>query len=103
MGSLLAFLFISPLSGQLVLEEFVVTASRVEERAGLSPYLTEVITQGDFQDESFRTIPEAFTLTPGVSVQKTTHGQGSPFIRGFTGRCNIRTPSTALGLIDSNW
>jgi hemoglobin/transferrin/lactoferrin receptor protein len=32
-----------------------------------------------------RTIPEAMRELPGVMVQKTGHGQGSPYIRGFTG------------------
>lgn len=32
-----------------------------------------------------RTIPEALRETPGVMVQRTGHGQGSPYIRGFTG------------------
>ena len=40
-----------------------------------------------------RTLPEAFRELPGVHVQKTSNGQGSPFIRGFTG---FRT----LALID---
>ena len=37
----------------------------------------------------FRTLPEALRYTPGVIVQKTAHGHGSPFIRGFTGRQNL--------------
>ncbi len=36
-----------------------------------------------------RTVPEALEELPGVHVQKTTHGHGSPFIRGFTGRQNL--------------
>jgi hemoglobin/transferrin/lactoferrin receptor protein len=32
-----------------------------------------------------RTLPEALEGVTGVAVQKTAHGQGSPFIRGFTG------------------
>ncbi len=32
-----------------------------------------------------RTVPEALTSTPGVFVQKTNHGGGSPFLRGLTG------------------
>ena len=32
-----------------------------------------------------RTIPDAMREMPSVMVQKTGHGQGSPYIRGFTG------------------
>lgn len=32
-----------------------------------------------------RTTPESLRDLPGVMVQKTGHGQGSPYIRGFTG------------------
>lgn len=32
-----------------------------------------------------RTLPEALERTPGVMVQKTSNGQGSPYMRGFTG------------------
>ncbi|MGJ8726324.1 MAG: TonB-dependent receptor [Roseibacillus sp.] len=77
------------LSAQTILEETVVTASRLEEQSDDSPQLTEVITAENFLEQGFRTVPEALALTPGVSVQKTTHGHGSPFIRGFTGRQNL--------------
>ncbi|NOX98457.1 MAG: TonB-dependent receptor [Verrucomicrobia bacterium] len=34
-------------------------------------------------------MPEALEQTPGVVVQKTSNGQGSPIIRGFTGYHNL--------------
>ena len=42
--------------------------------------------QGLYQS---RTLPEALGEVPGVLVQKTSNGQGSPFIRGFTGFRNV--------------
>jgi hemoglobin/transferrin/lactoferrin receptor protein len=36
-----------------------------------------------------RTVPEALKYEPGTMVQKTGHGQGSPYIRGFTGYRNL--------------
>jgi hemoglobin/transferrin/lactoferrin receptor protein len=89
MRFLLLLTFPVGLSAQMVFEETVVTASRLEEEATESPNVTAVVTNGDFLDNSFRSLPEALALTPGVSVQKTTHGHGSPFIRGFTGRQNL--------------
>ena len=85
------FLAIVPslLPAQFLLEETIVTASRYEEELTQSAYITEVISSEDFKKKSFRTIPESFELTPGVSVQKTANAQGSPFIRGFTGRQNL--------------
>jgi hemoglobin/transferrin/lactoferrin receptor protein len=37
------------------------------------------------EQRQVRTIPEAMGETTSVMVQKTGHGQGSPYIRGFTG------------------
>ncbi|MBK1833701.1 TonB-dependent receptor plug domain-containing protein [Roseibacillus ishigakijimensis] len=85
----LLFCIPASLTAQDVLRDTVVTASRVAEDSRDTPYSTEVITSGEYLDQGFRTLPEAFELTPGVSVQKTTHGHGSPFIRGFTGRQNL--------------
>jgi hemoglobin/transferrin/lactoferrin receptor protein len=62
------------------LPEVVVTATREEETAFEVPHMTAIVPV-----EQARTVPEAFRETPGVMVQKTAHGQGSPFIRGFTG------------------
>lgn len=49
------------------------------------PYLVTTIEAEELARRLPRTLPEALRDTPGVLVQKTGHGQGSPFIRGFTG------------------
>ncbi|MEC7129832.1 MAG: TonB-dependent receptor plug domain-containing protein, partial [Planctomycetota bacterium] len=41
----------------------------------------------DFQID--RSLPEVMQAFPGVQVQKTGHGQGSPFLRGFTGQRTV--------------
>ncbi len=66
-------------------EEIVVVATRREERTFDSPYTTQSISAATMADRLYRTIPEALRDVPGVMVQKTAHGHGSPFIRGFTG------------------
>jgi hemoglobin/transferrin/lactoferrin receptor protein len=68
-----------------VLEEMVVTATRFKTDPLKVP---QMIQQGDAETISrtqARTVPEMLAETPGVMVQKTSNGQGSPFLRGFTG------------------
>ena len=36
-----------------------------------------------------RSLPEVMQAFSGVQVQKTGHGQGSPFLRGFTGQRTV--------------
>lgn len=55
-----------------------------------APYSANVVDEKDIvQRRMSRTFPEALEETPGISVQKTGPGQGSPFIRGFTGFRNV--------------
>lgn len=79
----------SPVFAQNFLDPLVVTASRLEQEASKAPYSSAVIDSEFIWDETRRTLPEALAYTPGVLVQKTAFGHGSPFIRGFTGRQNL--------------
>ncbi len=68
------------------LDAIVVTATRIEEEQFYVPYVTESLSADSLTTrKAFRTLPEALREVPGVMVQKTGYGQGSPFIRGFTG------------------
>ena len=68
------------------LPDMVVTPARSPRSANEQPFTTTRIDAGDLQlGKMSRTTPEAFKETPAVLVQKTAHGQGSPFVRGFTG------------------
>jgi hemoglobin/transferrin/lactoferrin receptor protein len=80
---------ITAATAQDLLKPLVVTASRSERVAGDSPYSTEVLDDSFLRENSRRTLPDALQYTPGVLVQKTANGHGSPFIRGFTGRQNL--------------
>ncbi len=74
----------------LSLDEVVVTASRIAEVARDIPSLVTVLRSDRTQLEmQARTLPEALRDIPGVFIQKTGHGQGSPLIRGFTGFRNV--------------
>jgi len=78
-----------PLPAQDLLDPLVVTALRTEAGPLQVPYSISRITDEQIRDRTRRTLPEALQFTPGVMIQKTTHGHGSPFIRGFTGRQNL--------------
>ncbi len=71
------------------LNESIVTASRVQESLLDSSYSVTLLNADDILEKSLRTLPESLRAAAGVVVQKTTHGHGSPFIRGFTGRQNL--------------
>lgn len=70
---------------QFVFDPVVVSATRTERPLFNAPAFGEVITAEDIKEGQYRTLPEALREVPGVMIQKTAHGQGSPFIRGFTG------------------
>lgn len=78
-----------PAVAQDALNPLIVTASRTPEAELNVPYSTALLSQDFLEDNQRRTLPEALQYTPGVLVQKTAHGHGSPFIRGFTGRQNL--------------
>jgi hemoglobin/transferrin/lactoferrin receptor protein len=80
---------IVPAIAQNFLDPLVVTAARIEQSASQVPYSTTVLDSEFLRESTRRTLPEALAYTPGILVQKTAHGQGSPFIRGFTGRQNL--------------
>ena len=68
-----------------ILKEVVVSANRSNSISINTPEAIRVIENRTVRSHQLRTAPEALMLTPGVFVQKTNHGGGSPFIRGLTG------------------
>lgn len=77
-------------TGPLDLEQIVVTATRLPMRAFDIPMLTHALAADEVQTLfQSRSLPEALGEIPGVLVQKTSNGQGSPFLRGFTGFRNV--------------
>ncbi len=74
-----------PPSRPMRLDEMVITATRIEEASSVLPYATVAISRDVMDERSPRTLPDALREESSVMVQKTALGQGSPFIRGFTG------------------
>jgi len=68
-----------------VLDEVIVTASRTLKPAFETPAAVEQFSRDRLEQRLVRTVPEALKSVAGVAVQKTSNGQGSPIIRGFTG------------------
>jgi hemoglobin/transferrin/lactoferrin receptor protein len=67
----------------------VVTASRTSQDPFESPRAVDVIGGEQLLRGNYRTTPQAIRELPSVMVQETAPGQGSPFIRGFTGYSNL--------------
>lgn len=69
----------------LLLPETVVTATRSSEPTFDLPYSIAVVDEQQRIERAYRTTPQALRDIPGIWVQETSQGQGSPYIRGFTG------------------
>lgn len=69
--------------------EVIITATRSEKTPAKVPAAVKTLDKKQIEERLVRTFPEALRETPGVAIQKTSNGQGSPFIRGFTGFRNL--------------
>ncbi len=63
----------------------VVVAQRVDNVAFYRPEAISLLNNRDLKLLSPMSLPDALSVIPGVWMQKTNHGGGSPFIRGLTG------------------
>ena len=72
-----------------LLDPITITATRFNELISDVPYSVDLIEDRDILEDMPRGFPSVFASNPGVQVQKTANGKGSPFIRGFTGFRNL--------------
>jgi outer membrane receptor protein involved in Fe transport len=70
--------------------EVVVTANRHGFLQLETPGAIGAVGSVTIQKFQLRSAPEALLLAPGVFVQKTNHGGGSPFLRGLTGNQTLQ-------------
>lgn len=70
-------------------EVITVTAERLAISELLSPYSTSIVYDDEIIKKGIRSTVDALATIPGIYLQKTAHGQGSPYIRGFTGFRNV--------------
>lgn len=75
----------SPDTSITSLDEVVLTALRTKQENLRVPYTVNSISGKWLHEFSPRSTPEALMAMPGVFVQKTNYGGGSPFVRGLTG------------------
>jgi outer membrane receptor protein involved in Fe transport len=66
-------------------KSIVVTATKKEQVSFATPDTLSVLTETELKNNSPRSTAEALIGVAGVWMQKTTHGAGSPIIRGLTG------------------
>ena len=66
-------------------ESLSVTATRDERGAFEVPRSVSIVPETELARTEPRTSAEALGRAPGVFVQKTNHGGGSPFVRGLVG------------------
>jgi len=71
-------------SPSIVLDPVTITATGSESTSFQTPYMIGIVDQQQLDRRQYRTTPQALRDIPGVMVQETGVGQGSPFIRGFT-------------------
>jgi len=66
-------------------KSIVVTATKNKLLSHKIPEAVSVLTEEELNINSSRSMAEALIGVPGVWMQKTNHGGGSPFLRGLTG------------------
>ena len=70
----------------LYLPEVVVTTTRSEKDSFWTPHSVSLISEEEIALSNASSTPELLVGHPGILVQKTNPGGGSPFIRGVTGK-----------------
>ncbi len=70
-------------------EPVIVTATLAEAALVELPYSAAHVSAERIQELQAANFPDALAQQPGIMIQQTGHGMGTPFIRGFTGFRNL--------------
>lgn len=75
--------------GEKEKDEVVVTATRTNSKKSDLPFTVDTLSKYDLERLQPRVTPEILKHATSVLLQKTSYGQGSPFIRGWTAYHNV--------------
>ncbi len=67
----------------VLIDEFVISASRYRESKLIIPYVVDVMDESILRESTGQTAAEILEGTGNILVQKTQGGGGSPILRGF--------------------
>lgn len=68
-----------------LLNEITIQSFKKQSSIQQLPYSVKSVSKKELQQTNARTLPESLMYLPGVLIQKSNHGGGSPFVRGLTG------------------
>jgi hemoglobin/transferrin/lactoferrin receptor protein len=67
----------------ILIDEFVISASKSKESKQMLPYKVSILEERDLLTTPAQTAADLLTATGNIMVQKTQAGGGSPILRGF--------------------
>ena len=86
-------------SESVIMPTFSVMAPRLEQTTLETANTIYELDQFELEKKLPRNLPEALIAIPGVMVQKTANGQGSLFVRGFTGYRTLTLMGFAITIL----
>ncbi len=76
---------LGPFPRQFTLDPMLVTATRTARSASDLAVAVNIVGRNELETRPIRLLTDLLSEQPGILIQQTTAGQGSPFIRGLTG------------------